>query len=414
MHRDPTAGKCKFLALGRWRGTLMQEDLPCNFFSLSDHLDMLGVTLKATYMSTRKANGDELQEKIKNVVGPWRAGKFMNLTMRPHSLNCYAFSKLWHRCTSMDLRAGDIVAINKQAKAWLYADLLEKPEELALYRQPKQGGLGLHHVEQRALAHLINSFLETACNTKFRRNQYHQALFQAYVLEDTTMKPAIPPYFKGNFFPTIKRIHESPLNVARISLKDIYRFLMDEITMSEDVSGSMQLSQLRAELAHPANDWESAWQMARQNMLGPSLTTFLFKLLHQILPTAERVSRILPNQSPHCTRCRENPPATETLLHAMFDCQASHAAGVVLLNGLRKFIPNLTPSQVLTLNFNPSEELSFPLVWITAHFLSSIWQLRADKKRVELIKIRTDMEASCRLLRNSRLSSTAEVLSQIF
>ena len=30
----------------------------------------------------------------------------------------------------MDLRVGDIVAINKQAKAWLYADLLEKPEEL--------------------------------------------------------------------------------------------------------------------------------------------------------------------------------------------------------------------------------------------------------------------------------------------
>ena len=47
LHRDPTAGKCKFLALGRWRGTLTQEDLPCNFFSISDHLDMLGVTLKA-------------------------------------------------------------------------------------------------------------------------------------------------------------------------------------------------------------------------------------------------------------------------------------------------------------------------------------------------------------------------------
>ena len=65
MHRDPDSGKCKFLALGRWRGTLTQEDLPCNFFSLSDHLDMLGVILKATHTATRKANGDELQDKIK-------------------------------------------------------------------------------------------------------------------------------------------------------------------------------------------------------------------------------------------------------------------------------------------------------------------------------------------------------------
>ena len=107
MHRDPTTDKCKFLALGRWKGTLMQEDLPCNFFSLSDHLDMLGVTLKATYTTTRKANGDELQDMIKNVVGPWKAGKFMPLTMRPHSLNCYAYSKLWHKCFTMDLRAAD-------------------------------------------------------------------------------------------------------------------------------------------------------------------------------------------------------------------------------------------------------------------------------------------------------------------
>ena len=58
MHRDPTSEKCKFLALGRWKGTLAQEDLPFDFFRLSEHLDMLGVTLKATYMATRKVNGD--------------------------------------------------------------------------------------------------------------------------------------------------------------------------------------------------------------------------------------------------------------------------------------------------------------------------------------------------------------------
>ena len=72
LHRDPAAGKCKFLALGRWRGVLTQEDLPCNFFSLSDHLDMLGVTLTATYISTRKINGDNLQERLKGQIGAWR------------------------------------------------------------------------------------------------------------------------------------------------------------------------------------------------------------------------------------------------------------------------------------------------------------------------------------------------------
>ena len=41
-------------------------------------------------------------------------------------------------------------------------------------------------------------------------------------------------------------------------------------------------------------------------------------------------------------------------------------------------------------------------VWTITHFLSSLWQLRAQQKRVVLIKSRTDMEASCRLNRSSK------------
>ena len=404
-----------FLALGRWRGTLNQEDLPCNFFSLSDHLDMLGVTLKATYIATRKVNGDELQERIKNVVGPWRSGKFMPLTMRPHSLNCYAFSKLWHKCTTTDLRVGDIMAINKQAESWLYADLLERPGELALYRHTSNGGLGLFNIQLRALANLINSFLETACNPKFRRNQYHEALFNHNVLENTpSINLDIPPYFKGDFFPAIKRIHASPLNVANIKVKDIYRFLIEEVTMEEDISGIQTLQPLRVELACPSNQWEQTWDMARQSMLGPNLTTFLFKLLHLILPTGERVARILPNQSPTCTRCNDPTPAIDTLEHAMFGCSESQEAGAVLLTGLRKLLPTLTPAKILTLNFNTTEDLKFPITWSIGLFLSSLWQLRVAKKSIQLIRIRSDMEASCRLLRESRLEKTTEVLNLIF
>ena len=49
LHRDPAEGKCKFLALGRWRGTLQQEDIPLNYMALSNSLAMVGVELKATW-----------------------------------------------------------------------------------------------------------------------------------------------------------------------------------------------------------------------------------------------------------------------------------------------------------------------------------------------------------------------------
>ena len=60
LHRNPLSNKCKFLPLGRWRKNLQQEDLPinCQYIIISDHLDMVGVQLKATWTQTRKVNGD--------------------------------------------------------------------------------------------------------------------------------------------------------------------------------------------------------------------------------------------------------------------------------------------------------------------------------------------------------------------
>ena len=117
---------------------------------------------------------------------------------------------------------------------------LEKPCELVLYRHPSVGGLGLYHIQARALANLINNFLETACNPRFKRNYFHEALLKQNVLEEEpTNILDIPPYFKGDFFPAIRRIHQSPLNIANIRIKQIYRFLIEEITMETTTLNSL-------------------------------------------------------------------------------------------------------------------------------------------------------------------------------
>ena len=82
LHRDPLTKKCKFLPLAKWKGTLRQEDIPCSYMTLSDHLDMIGVELRSTWSQTRKANGDIVQARVENTIRPWKAGKFMALNMR--------------------------------------------------------------------------------------------------------------------------------------------------------------------------------------------------------------------------------------------------------------------------------------------------------------------------------------------
>ena len=91
----------------------------------------------------------------------------MPLTLRPYSANTYVLSKVWFKCSSVNLRVQDITTINRSVKSWLYQDCLEKPCELVLYRQSKDGGLGLLNVDMRSLAYLIRSFLETASNPAY-------------------------------------------------------------------------------------------------------------------------------------------------------------------------------------------------------------------------------------------------------
>ena len=153
MHRSAESQKCKFLPLGKWQTELTQAMIPHQFFSMSDHLDFLGVTLMGTYSLTRRVNGEALKERIRKAIGPWRGGRFMYLNLRSHSVNNYAFSKLLYKCNTIHPRVEDENFFLITAKSFIYADLLQKPNKLVLHRETKDGGLGLVCIISRANQH---------------------------------------------------------------------------------------------------------------------------------------------------------------------------------------------------------------------------------------------------------------------
>ena len=202
LHRDQASGKCKFLALGRWRGILEQEDIPLHYMELSESLEMVGVELRATWSQTRKANGDIIQSRVTTIINSWKSGKFMELTSRPWSLNTYALTKVWFKCHTVDLRVADISSVSSKVKSWLFQDQLEKPEEFILHRPIHMGGLGLHSVKIKAQASLIKTFLETAVNPAFNHNLLHTLLYRVYVLQDDSIvnPPPLLSYYSAVFF----------------------------------------------------------------------------------------------------------------------------------------------------------------------------------------------------------------------
>ena len=290
--------------------------------------------------------------------------------------------KYSNKCSSINLRVADISAINSQVKSWMYQDLLQKPSELVLYRRSEEGGLGLFHVKLRSLALLIRIFMETAANPHLRHILYHKVLFGYHMLQDHTLpNPGLPPYYDQEFFDTIRHYKEnSPMNICTMSTKQWYTLLLEDRVLKHQPTpdSTPELLPVKAETISPNCDWTKIWQLVRCKGLGSELTSFLFKLIHGLLPTQDRVAILgLTNngQMGTCLLCNIEP---EDLLHCFFGCTKSLVTGLTLLGWVQHLVPDLSPESALTLDLQQelSEHEELAAVCTLAVGLKYIWEAR--------------------------------------
>ena len=129
--------------------------------------------------------------------------------------------------------------------------------------------------------------------------------------------------------------------------------------------------------------------------LGSELASFLFKLVHGLLPTQDRVARLgLANGDlvGTCLHCRLDP---EDLLHCFFGCTKSMVTSLSLLGWIQHLVPHLSPEAALCLELRQelSEMEELAVVCTLATGLKYIWEVRLAKKAVVTYKMRAEIEA---------------------
>ena len=118
-----------------------------------------------------------------------------------------------------------------------------------------------------------------------------------------------------------------------------------------DEEGNRQRKPCRVEIANPGTDWEEAWRLARLPGLGSENIFFLFKMMHDILPTQERVARTNPRASPACPM----PQCGAEVESRVHDCRWNDGVGERVKAVVADYFPNLPPEQILCLNFQLDE-----------------------------------------------------------
>ena len=130
----------------------------------------------------------------------------------------------------------------------------------------------------------------------------------------------IPPYYSRSFFDIIREVKEDlNINPIHLTVKQWYTVILEKFVTTRviDDEGRRELVPNRIEERSPHIQFDRSYHLARLHGFSPCSKSFLFKLLHQLLPFRERVSRLIPGNSPLCW-C--NSGNIETYMHCFFVC----------------------------------------------------------------------------------------------
>ena len=337
FHRDPLSLKCRITPLGKWKEWLTQDNVPLPFHQISHHLEVLGVTIFESWSKTRQTAGEILKKKIKNIRDAWRGGRFYDFLLRPHTVNTYMFSNVWHQASCINMLCCNMEKIQSEGNDYVYADCYMRPEKAVNYLKKHVGGLDINHVKSKARALFVKNLLEET-----NSNIYLDAVVRKYCKnEDVSPVPVKPTYMDKRLISTINLVLE---NTQRFSTKYIYNILLrNEFNITDNF-------RIRIETVYRDFDLKNALQFTYSRILPISVRSHMWKLIHRINYSEIEEAKVKLT-TPSCNQCGEEDIDR---VHLYFRCEKFLSISTTFMRILRVFDPQFTLEEVL--EFKAMEE----------------------------------------------------------
>ena len=290
-----------------------------------------------SWSKTRHIAGNELKQKVKCIRDSWRRGRFYDFLLRPHVVNTYLFSNIWHKASSINLLCSDMAKIQSEGNDYVFADCYLRPEKLVNYIERKEGGLQINHVRSKATALFIKNLLEESFT-----NIYIDAVVRKYCLEeDVVPAPVRPHYFDKRLITTLKLVLGS---THQVSTKDIYQTLMrNEFVIEGDFK-------LRIETIYENFSLRNILEFTHSKCIPVCVRSHMWKIVHRIEHSDIEEAKV-KLISPSCKYCGEQDIDR---VHLYFQCERVIRVGKIFLKVLRIFDPQYTFEEVL--DFKGKEE----------------------------------------------------------
>lgn len=287
--------KTKALRLGSWP---KQDALP---FSHADSMKILGVTYASTISKMAALNWPDRTGAVRAVLADTRLRR-LDLKQRTTYINTYVIPLLLHLGQVLPIPAGVERKIRSCVIAFLKAGSLFTVPLERLTRSPLEGGLSLQHHQWKSMAMFAARWQSSArSQTPIFSGMWLKTLISQY--KDPKTVPGKAAYFR-----TFLQLQNAiPADAVGTALgRAVYSSLLDQHPAPP----------VRVELQHPTCDWPTIWANISSKAVPAATRTAWFKLVHDLVPTAERLHRHGLASSPLCQRCKQ----TDTLIHRLVQC----------------------------------------------------------------------------------------------
>ena len=158
-----------------------------------------------------------------------------------------------------------------------------------------------------------------------------------------------------------------------MTVNEWYKYLLEQnMTKREvDQEGRLELIPCKVEENYPEVCWAESYRISRLNGLSTGSKSFLFRLLHNLLPSKERLHHLSQEASPLCL-C--NSGAHESYMHLFFQCETNAQAGQALLRCVKSYDSNLTEDKSLRLELTTDESFLLACTSLLATGLEYVWE----------------------------------------
>ena len=366
--------KSKVLALGSWAG---KSDWSLSWLKTVSEVKVFGVKICASYKELISVNWEFRFRKFEDVVRSWGSRVLDSLSQRIEVLKVFALSRLWYLASALPIKKGMAKKIEKVCGRfiWNHSGRILRIKMEELKKTKEEGGLDMPCISSMADALIVKQLLrmldsgdsKTLGHVSYWIGSRLDQMFQVHV-------GAVSGWIPDHFAVMIDLLNEAvsvglvdAASWKSLTTRDIYRFyisLLPKVKIETDTG----------------LDYQPVWKRLVSGFFDPGVRDTLLLLIHNKLPTAERLHRISVRDNNVCKVCPGGK--VEDVVHFFCECVRVETAW----SWVRSRIVNLLGAsagavsnwELLNLFF-PKSFFDKEILWIVGTTVHKFWSEIFDR-----------------------------------